>query len=383
MKIVFLITTVGHGKGGHFHSLNTMATELAKENEVTVFNLGVAKSEVLNEKKYNVKFYDFNGKNTFSLLKKLKRDTQIIQPNVIHAFDLESFAFARTLSATMKIPNYLTKCGGPNPGKYYPKVNNLVLFSRENLAYFDSNKRFRNVSKFLIPNRVKKVLVDTQEVEEFNKEHSFKSKRILRICRIGKHYHNSINQGLNLCAYLINKGVSTQFILIGTIQSQEVYNAILQKIDDLGIQKYVVIKTGERYTREASRLLTIGDLVLGTGRNFMEASSLNLPLLVPYSSSDFPLLVNNEIFERVFSTNFSPRTHIQNFNEDQNLESITKWFKGELEINSKQWFEDYFDVKKGAEKYMEMYKTNEVNKRRLYLDEFLNHLYSIKTFRLK
>ena len=61
MNIVYFITTVGHGKGGHFHSLNTIANAVGATENVHVINIGYKPSAVLDKNNYKFSYIDFNG----------------------------------------------------------------------------------------------------------------------------------------------------------------------------------------------------------------------------------------------------------------------------------------------------------------------------------
>ena len=98
MRIVYFITTVGHGKGGHFHSLNTVANALGSTENVHVINIGFKPSEVLDKTNYEVTFVGFNGYNFLSTYLKIKTHLKQLNPDAIHAFDVESFAFSRLFS---------------------------------------------------------------------------------------------------------------------------------------------------------------------------------------------------------------------------------------------------------------------------------------------
>ena len=236
MKIIFFITTKGHGKGGHFHSLNTIANALGEDNEIYVFNIGFKISESLDEKKYKIFFKKYTGYNFISTYKKLKEKVHLINPDVIHAFDIESFSFSRLLSYSLNQPSYINKCGGPNPKMYFPKANNLVLFSIENKAFFNDNSRYREVNTVVIPNRVKTIVPDQNRIDDFYKKHDKNSAvTILRIARIGKHYYQSIIQGVNLVEWLLKEGRNVKLILVGTVQNIEVLEDINSYIKDKGL----------------------------------------------------------------------------------------------------------------------------------------------------
>lgn len=383
MTFIYFITTVGHGKGGHFHSLNTIANAVGETENVHVINLGVQPSEVLDESNYRVSFVDFNGYNFLFVYFKIKKLVKQLKPDAIHAFDVESFAFSRLFSKERKQASFLNKCGGPNPNKYFPIANNLVLFSKENKAYFENKERYNKTNCTLIPNRVKPVQLNNSRIESFYVKHGKAELSILRIARIGKHYHKSISQAINLVSWLKTKGLKVRLIVIGTIQSETNYNEILEEIKSKNLEDDVIVETSDEFTYNASELLDVGDVIIGTGRNFMEASSLNKMLLVPYKDADYPLLVTDANFDAIFTTNFSPRTQVTDFNEEANLEHIYKLLKDDNKIASKPWFESNFNVEKGVGLYKNLYLNQDIPRNSNLIDIFANILYAIKTFVLK
>ncbi|WP_138433366.1 glycosyltransferase [Winogradskyella algicola] len=384
MRIVYLITTKGHGKGGHFHSLNTIANTIGQVHDVHVINVGVQRSESLDSSSYKMSFVNYNGYNFFKVFLKLKKIVKHIQPQVVHAFDVESFAFGRLLSANLGQSSYLNKCGGPNPKLYYPKADNLVLFSHENQHFFDEHRKYQKVNKVLIPNRVLPVYIDEEKVKAFKEKHKINTEiTILRIARIGNHYHKSILQGINLVKWLAEQGCDIKFIILGTIQSEDIYRDILDYINQNNISNHVIIETDDKFTYNASRVLSVGDIIIGTGRNFMEASSLGQILLVPYKDDDYPLLVDNHNFNQVFETNFSPRTKVDNYDSKLNLENILSLVQSnDRNINSKKWFNSFFNVNEAVNKYTELYNVSD-NRKLFLLDVILNILYSIKGLVIK
>ena len=203
---------------------------------------------------------------------------------------------------------------------------------------------------------------------------------MLRIARIGKHYHKSISQSINLVSWLKAKGLNVRLIVIGTIQSKINYDTIIDEIKTKKLDDNIIVETSDEFTYNASELLDVGDVIIGTGRNFMEASSLNKMLLVPYKDADFPLLVTNNNFEAIFSTNFSPRTQVPDFNEEANLEGIYKALKNEDKMASFSWFESYFNVKNGVDLYKNLYLNQVLSKKSNLIDTFANILYLIKSF---
>lgn len=383
MTIVYFITTVGHGKGGHFHSLNTIANALGISYKVHVINIGFKPSDVLDKANYEYSYVSFNGYNFMTTYSKINKLIKKIDPDAIHAFDVESFAFSRLFSKRRKQTSFLNKCGGPNPKKYYPIADQLVLFSKENKEYFDTHSRYQHTNLVLIANRVKPVKIDASRVALFFNKYGKTETSLLRIARIGRHYYTSIIQAINLLGWLKNKGLTIRLIIIGAIQSEDIHKSILDRIKSKNLENEVILETSDIFTHNASELLDLGDVIIGTGRNFMEASSLNKMLLVPYNDSDYPLLVTNDNFDAIFSTNFSPRTSVANFNESQNLKTIYSHLKNNSQISSKPWFESYFNVEKGTDLYKSLYLNQDMPKNTNLIDTFVNIVYAIKTFVFK
>lgn len=380
MTIVYFITTVGHGKGGHFHSLNTIANAIGKTQNVHVINIGYKPSEVLDSANYSYTFVSFNGYNVLTTYAKINKLIEQLQPDVIHAFDVESFAFSRRFSKKRNQPSFLNKCGGPNPKKYFPQPNQLILFSKENETYFKTNPRYNSTCVTVIPNRVKPVKVDTERVTKFLNKYGTAELSLLRIARIGKHYHKSIIQAINVLGWLRSKDIPVRLIIIGTIQSNTVYDEVKEYISSKALEEHVIIETSDEFTHNASELLDVGDIIIGTGRNFMEAASLNKMLLVPYKDSDYPLLVTDSNFDEIFATNFSPRTQVSGFNEEQNLNKIYQQLNRKQALTSKTWFNNYFNVKGGVKAYKSLYLNQDIPKKSRRLDTLVNVLYAIKTF---
>lgn len=383
MTIVYFITTVGHGKGGHFHSLNTIANAIGYSQKVHVINIGYKPSEVLDKTNYNLTYVKFNGYNFIAAYLKIKRLIKQLQPDAIHAFDVESFAFSRLFSKQLIQASFLNKCGGPNPKKYFPKADQLILFSAENKTYFQNNPKYKDTTLTLIPNRVKRVEVDNDRIRQFYEKHGPAQLSLLRIARIGKHYHKSITQAINLLQWLKANGLEIRLIIIGTIQSDAVYQAIVEDIKSKKLEQHVILEISDLFTYNASGLLDVGDLIIGTGRNFMEASSLNKMLLVPYKDSDYPLLVTRANFKQIFDTNFSPRTQVTDYDSHENLIAIKNHLCTKESDNSITWFNEYFDIEKGVEAYKNLYLKSNTPKKSKHLDTLVNIVYAVKTFVLK
>ena len=385
-KIVFTISTFGHGKGGHFYSLHTIAEELSKHFDITIINIGAQPSPILNSEKYHKQFIPFTGKGFLSIRAEIKKIVRKEQPIVINAFDIESFAWARCVGRKTGIPVFHTKCGGPNPKGYFPQVKNLILFSKENEEYFTSQTTVKNRRIALIPNRVLPIQADEKRISELRLKHDLKTgnnRVLLRISRIGEHYRTSIEQGIELTKWLRGKGIAIKFLILGEVQDPHTLSLIQAKIQSEGLEQCIFIENDKKFTLNASQLLPVADVVIGSGRNFMEATSFNIPLLTTLNNEKFPLLVTDKNFEEVFRTNFSPRTSIQSYNEGLNLDEIEQIFTAENYLSAtSKWYEKYFSVSAGAEKYKGLYDQHLIfEKEKLSLDALKNVCYTVLRFR--
>lgn len=380
MKLLFIISSVGHGKGGHFFDLNTIANALGNSHEVYVVNIGKTKSVVFDDIQFTSEFVPFNGWNFFSVLSNIKSISEKFKPDAVTAFDVPSFSFSRLISKRYKQQNFLTKCGGPNPRRYFPLMDNLVVVSRENYYYFKNKKRYNQSELFIIAARVNQVEIDYKRVYEFKKTHELSDITILRINRIGKHYLETMKQCVNLLEWILANKMSAKLVILGAKQNADTLTSILNYIRNKKLEENVIIETDDYFTANASELIEIADLVVGTGRNFMEASSLDKVVLVPHKNDKYPLYVTNDNFEEVFKSNLSPRTEVSHFSITDNLEQILLSCNGKIEQNSHDWFKNYFDVNTGAAQYTSMFESQKERKRFRFFDTLTNCIYAIKTF---
>src|SRR5690349_18122392 len=130
MKILFFISAVGHGKGGHSNSLNVISHEIAKHHEVQICGVGPGRTLILEHNPYFNKIIYTNGIPDLGFLKEVTAVINDFKPDLVHCFD-EKVYLVMTYALTLlrkKLPVVLNKCGGPNIADF-PLVKHLVLFS--------------------------------------------------------------------------------------------------------------------------------------------------------------------------------------------------------------------------------------------------------------
>lgn len=355
MRILFFISVLGHGSGGHFHSLNHISREIGEKEEVQIISVGPGRSTIIEENPYFRKQIFFNGRNIVKLVSEVRGIVNEFNPEILHFFDSNIYNVLRIPFSSSKYKIILNKCGGPN-NRIFPYVGNLILFSNENLEWFKNKSKFKHTNTYLIPNRVHSIILDKSFEPIIKDKNSF---TFVRICRIGLDYLKSIEDSIDLVKYLYkNENKSVQLFIIGVIENQNVYEELLKKIEHYD---FIKLLTDQIYTREASRMLYLADAVIATGRGLMESASLGIPLLTLNSIDNYPVLINKENFKEIFYTNFSQRSCIKNFNSVDNLNSIKKLTQDKNYNNQHSEFSfyvynKYFNIERVHSLYVNTYK---------------------------
>jgi len=376
MKGIYIISTLGHGSGGHFHSLNAIADAINDKIEIKIINIGLIPSPVLKESRVKFEFIYCNGFNIFTALKRLKKLIKIFNPDFLHSFDDKAYLFSRIIFLDNKTNQILTKCGGPNE-KHYPYCNNLILFSKENFNYYKKHLKFINSDLHYLPNRLSEFADNYNLIAEIKKitENNIS---FLRISRITEYYEKGLVQSIKLIDKLSLFGFKVVLVIIGVVESK----FVLQKLKSYNSN--VIIITDKKYTQNAKSVINGFDFVIGTGRGLMEATSKGKLLLSPSDSMEYPILVDDETFNSLFNVNFSPR-NIVDISDEENLNKIIKSIRNKdyadnIKKYIKQIYQQNFEVGSVINTYIELYK-NAGSKRSFYKIDLIPHFaYVIKEF---
>lgn len=358
MKAKYLIFSMDQGIGGHFISLNVISRAINDDPEVIC--IGYTKPVV---EYANIHFIDLNEVNTITAIFKLKNILEN-ETDLIHCFDEHSYFFGRIVSAFLNIPIVLTKCGGKKP-RYYPKVKNLVVFTKEDELIYSS----KGVNCTLIPNRVVK-LNEPKEVIDVGSDF-----KVLCIARIGNKYFSKIKQSIELLKFYSDSGISVTLDVIGVIESED----ILDKLKELSKGYRCTFLTTSKFTQEASRLIVDYDLVVGTGRGVMETFSYKKLCASANSDLKLPILITNSTFEELFQANFSERAkaRISESENEENLLSLINNADYKISIikDYESIFENYFNVSTAIGSYKMVYHKAVSESWFSLFDFFTNYLY--------
>lgn len=355
LNVLFFITVRGHGRGGHVHSLNHISQALAEYANVSICTYGTGRSPVLEINPYFVSHIYYNGWNFKEYRKKVYKLIKVYKPDILHFFDTAAYLTFTSYFNSNKYSIFVNKCGGPNPIKF-PKVNNLILFSRENYLWFEKQKLFRETNVTFIPNRVNPKLLSINSNYPIQKKNAF---CFVRIARIGEVYKKSIEDSIRMVELFVQNGQDIHLYLIGTIQNQDIADDLRKQIIGLPI----TMITEDKFTEKASDLLYLADAVIATGRGIMEAAALGKPILTPASNADLPILVTEENFNEFFATNFSERNVASSQNIKSNQRNISRLIKNNeyydnLSRYTKTIFDENFSTTVGVQDYLKFYKQN-------------------------
>lgn len=355
MKILFLISVHGHGRGGHFHSLNHLSKEIAHSCESRIITIGPGSSPLINNSPLFSRHIYFNGINILEAKKNISAILADFSPDVLHFFDSGSYNVCSTLIDLTHFKVVLNKCGGPNPASF-PLAPSIILFSIENIEWFRSQKKFQNCKLNLIPNRVKQLSLSSA-FRPINKDEDYFS--IVRICRIGVFHQKSIEDSIRLTLHLHANGLfKVKLIVIGAVEDQFILTKVQEMAKPLNDSFNLI--SDPTLTKEASNLLYLADAVVGTGRSLMEAASLGIPLLTINSEDNLPTVIDNDTFYDAFRSNFSERCQFTNYDRSLNLSKIYRLirdsdYRTKLSTYAKYVFDTHFDTISCVGRYLSAY----------------------------
>lgn len=348
-KVLYLIySSTPKAGGGHFYSLKTISHALSNDINYKIINLGYTFADVLREDA-NVYYYRLIPRNFFFEIWGLISIVNDFNPDVIHAFDDYSLFISRFISLFHKSRLVYTKCGGQNPsGRFFPVSDTQIFFSKENFDFY-SRKGNPKIPKYLLPNRVSKVKMDLKKVEELKVNNGLNNKFVLlRISRFSRYYELTFNQSINLLKEFQKIRNDAVLVFLGKVQDIEYFKELKAKADSMPIY----FLSDEYYTKNASQIIGVADVIIATGRGAMEASSLNKIIFCPVKNSSFPIVMNHYTFDKLFATNFSERVEFdQKFILEQNFNAINY----QNTSNTYYFFEKYFSLDNVKHIYLDIY----------------------------
>ncbi|MCZ7637782.1 MAG: glycosyltransferase family 4 protein [Verrucomicrobia bacterium] len=371
LKVLYLISPSGKGMGGHNHSFRTTVQTLGGHLEAVGVTVGTITSPVHAVPGQRVHLLAARSSAFLDRLRiwpELLRLARQEQPDVVHAFDPNSFFFGRRLALALGCAAVLTKCGGPNPAKYFPVPDDLVVFSEEDLGYFRCHRRFQTTRLHLIPNRVRAIEPDPGLLNALSALLPDDGPVLLRIARLGPFHEESVLQTTRLAHRLRQDGHKVRLLLIGFAEHPGTHRRVQQALGPGDC-----LLTEPPFTVNASRLVDVGDLVVGTGRSLMEAASRGRILLAPIQGGEIPVLLTSENWRHLFRTNFSQRSTIPGYCEDDNYREIRRALAEPAQTEAlrrlaRSLFEEHFSIESAVPRYLDLYHHALSHRTRRWLD---------------
>lgn len=348
-----MISCFGHGIGGHYYSLKTTADAVSEFSNVFIVSVGTTNCPLFSDlpNYHSIITKQPSIKNIIQLCRFIDEN----RIDVIHSFDEHIYLFSRIASLIKGCKIIHTKCGGLLPGRFFPSVDNIVVYSNEDEKYFLSHKKFKKARVHFIPNRVFKINVDYESISKIKSMLPSDLYIFLRISRFSGLHEKSIIASIELIRRLSSLGKPVQLVIIGVIQDKEVYERIKSALPD-----NVFFETRPEYTVNATRLIELADFVIGTGRGAMEAIVHGIPLLSPVKDSETPIFVQPETVQKFLSFNFSERTELEESDLSGNYAKLLDVIDSKEILNDyltkmSKFSEEYFEIKSALGKYKNLY----------------------------
>lgn len=342
---------VNTGKGGHYYSLLALKDSIDCDGVIIV--LGDFFPEAYSDRS-DVIFIKAS-RLELPFLRDYLSDEKLL-PQLIHAFDINSAAYAARVSVKHDVPLVVTKPGGPKQASYYLPYRNQIVFHKEDFFDFKS-RAFKPEKLSIIPHRVFKPKVNNSRLNPFSEFKDCDAVKVICITRIGRYYEMKIKQAINLYKKMEEAGFKSVLAVVGTVEDESVLDELIK----ISSSHKVSFKTTYDFTHQASELLHFSDVVVGGGRSFMEAFSLGKPTFFPVQGTDIPCFAQPKNIKYAAEKNFSERLQSSSY---VNVDFAFKEFMCVL-MNDKSWYsewsESYFDenfsAKNGSIKHVAFYKS--------------------------
>lgn len=373
INVLYLIWTYNDGIGGHYQSfISTINSVVDSKINVHIINIGHKPALSLEKCKYKVNYIKVTIE-TFPIIKKrIKKYSTSNNIDIIHSYDYHSYFF----TSTTNCKNIVTYPGGSNY-KFFPKADNILMFSKENYNYFSQLKKYTNSFFFLLQNRVNEVEQDCKKIEELLLKYKPNGIKILKIARIGPYYEHSILSAIDFSNTLSSKNIENTLYIIGFIENINTKITIQRKIQN-SKNKNIHLIDNIRYTNNANSLIDLCDLILATGRGIMEGMALKKVVLAPIDKGYDHTLVNNENIDILEYYNFSERSVLSSTDVLRHSQQLDNLLVNNAHLNEYQtWARDTFENRYSTlnitEKLLKIYDSISPSNKKLKFDYKFNY----------
>lgn len=340
------------GSGGHYYSLLQMATSLKRENCIVV--VGDFYPPVYEPGTAALVHSSFQDRMSADI----GSAVDLSSVSVVHSYDMPTSMLGCKLASVLGVPHVHTKAGGPPIKKWSLSYAHQIVFHRADYDFFNTRRPLLKPRRLgFISNRVCAPLppAESRPVPLFQQNPD--AIKIIRICRIGETYKSTVMQSIALLQRLRERQVNAVLAIVGKIEEQSVFSEITSSIAGLdGAQIY----TDPHFTANASELVEQADVVVGTGRGFMEGMSHGKVMFFPVAGESLPCFATSDNYEVAFYHNFStriPRSALTDpailFEEFIALIDAND-FEGYARFSKQRFHDDHF-IDVGAQKLEQFY----------------------------
>jgi len=325
MKVLYLISSLGHGQGGHLYSLRDLVKSLDRhrmEPVIAVMGDGVPTRVLDNLACRKYFFLMRRADEMSSVLDRLVEVARAERPDVIHSCSNTALFCAMHLSRIFRLPFLHTQPHGLKPD-HFPRIPALIAYSEEGASYFADDPRYRDMEIICAPNRVAAIVPDRERSERLKRELNFPHGLVfLRIARICEMYRESFLKSITLVQKLNEEGIAANLLIVGVNEQPWICEELRRHENER-----MRLVTDDAFTHDADDLMDIADVVIGAGSSFMAAASLGKLLLTTPSFARLPVLVDEGNFDRLLSINFrstSPRLAGPSHDEHERYAALKK-----------------------------------------------------------
>ena len=377
MTVAYLISNYhgsSTGAGGHYYSLKTMAEAMGQRHEVLTVSVGqeVPKPFRNIPAHVHVKASLFWQERAIGSLLSLFRSRGV---RVIHSYDVASSYLGYVLATLLKVPFFLTKCGGPRPRSFFPKIPHLFVFHMADFDFFRKLPRLSETKVELLPHRVNPPVYDEERAGRIFGKKPEGQIAFFRIGRIGEAYKHSVQSAMELVEKARSVGVQGHLYIIGHVQSEKVLAGLKERASE-----WVTFVTEPENTVNASELLGFSDAVIGTGRGFIEALASKKVVFFPVQNERLPRLASEWTFPHAFQENFSERVTLPEtcLRQDDDLVFLNDChWQSEVGEWGYRVYKENFDAAVGSERLCAAYESASPAVLRGFMSSLLLHRVSL------
>ena len=365
------------GTGGLYYSLKETVFALSHKYDITVCVMGNKYPQALMDMSSSIIEIDTDKYTTTEVTRLVYTLLRNGGFHLVHAYDRTTARLVSIAALANGIPLVYTKCGGAINRSNISFVDRIITYSKRDFESLSIQESSRDNKVFWIPNQVGVINNIDERIDLLRNDLmtykciSGNTKLLMRVGRISEYYRLTLMQGIELVKWLRTKGRDVCMVVVGTIESER----LAQDIKEEGGGSAIII-SDVKYTLNARHLMSLADIILGTGRSLMEGLNANGIVLCPVKGARYPALVTPGNIGDLAIDNFSERSCVNDYSEESNLENVcrTLWdnnYRHELLDFYHNVFDKEYSIYRAVDRLEKIYE--DVISVRMTKLEFIRH----------